>query len=82
MGQGGKAVDAFLGDEDHAAAVAAVAAVGPAAGDVFLAAEADAAVAPLAGLDADFDFVDEHVSPPRQLDSTTFTRRPWRSNFT
>ena len=35
MGQGGEAVDALAGDEDHAAAVAAVAAVGPAQGTYF-----------------------------------------------
>ena len=60
MGQGGEAVDAFAGDEDDAAAVAAVAAVGPAAGDEFLPVEGDAAVAPAAGLETDFHFIDEH----------------------
>ena len=53
-------VDARLGDDDHAAAVAAVAAVRPAARDVLLAPEADAPVAPVAGLDFDGDAVDEH----------------------
>ena len=60
MGQGGEAIDAFFGHQDDAAAVAAVAAVGPAARDVFLPAEADAAVTPFARLHADFRFVDEH----------------------
>ena len=60
MGQRGQAVDALLGHQDDAAAVAAVAAVGPAAGNIFLPAEADAAVAPFARLHANFHFVDEH----------------------
>ena len=60
MGQGGEAVDALLGHEDHAAAVAAVAAVGAAARDVFLPAEADAAVTPVARLEPHFHFVNKH----------------------
>ena len=60
LGQGGQVVDAVLGDDDHAAAVAAVAAVGPALGDVLLAPEADAAVAAAASLDFDSDAIDEH----------------------
>ncbi len=55
-----EAVDARLGDNDHAAAVAAVAAVGPATRNVLLAPEADATVAPFAGFDLDRDAVDEH----------------------
>ena len=50
MGQRGEAIDAFLGQEDDAAAVAAVAAVGPAARNVLLPAEAEAAVAAAARL--------------------------------
>ena len=60
LGQGGEAIDPLLGDEDDAAAVAAVAAVGSAAGDVLLPAEADAAVAPFAGLHLNLHLVDEH----------------------
>ena len=59
VGQGGQAVDAVAGQKHDAAAVAAVAAVGPAAGNVFLAAEADAPVTPFARLDPNFNFVDE-----------------------
>ena len=54
-GQGG------IGLEPDAAAVAAVAAVGTAARHVLLAAEADAAGAPVAALDEDLDLVDEHA---------------------
>ena len=60
MRQGGEAVDARLGHHDDAAAVAAVAAVGPAARHVLLAAEAHAAVAAAAGFDFDGDAIDEH----------------------
>ena len=49
MGQRRQAIDARLGHEDDAAAVAAVAAVGSAARNEFLAAKAEAAVAPFAG---------------------------------
>ncbi len=59
VGQGGKAVDAFLGQEDHAAAVAAVAAVGTAAGHEFFPAETDATVTPFARLNLDFHFIDK-----------------------
>ena len=59
VGQGGQAIDALSGQQHDAAAVAAVAAVRPAAGNVFLPAETDAAVAPLARLHANFDFVNE-----------------------
>ena len=55
-----QAVDALGRDDDHAAAVAAVAAVGPAARNVLLAAKADAAVAAAAGLDLQSDAIDEH----------------------
>ena len=50
-----------VGEEDDAAAVAAVAAVGAALGDVFLTAEGEAAVAAVAGLDFNDGFVDEHI---------------------
>ena len=60
MDQGREAIDARLGDDDHAAAVAAVAAVRPAARHVLLAPKADATVAPLAGFDLDRNAVDEH----------------------
>ena len=45
---------------EDVAAVAAVAAGGAAAGDEFFAAEGHAAVAAVAGLDADSCFIDEH----------------------
>src|SRR5215813_4851396 len=49
------------GLEPDAAAVTPVAAVGPAVGDVLLAAEADAAGTSVAALDEDIDLVDEHA---------------------
>ncbi len=67
MGEGGEAVDAGLGHQDDAAAVAAVAAVGPAAGDVLLAAEAHAAVAATAGFDIDCHAIDEHGRKSQEL---------------
>ncbi len=48
------------GDEEDRAAPPAVTAAGPAARHAHLAAEGHAAVAPVAGLDVDVDFVDEH----------------------
>ncbi len=60
MRERGKAIDPLLGDQNHAAAVAAVAAVRPAAGYVLFPAEADRPVAPLARFHSDFRFVDEH----------------------
>ena len=60
VGERRQAVDARLGDHDDAAAVAAVAAVRPAARHVLLAAEAHAAVAAFAGFDFDGDAIDEH----------------------
>ena len=56
-------VDAFARDEIDAAAVAAVAAVRPAARNELLAPEAHAAAAAGAGLDANVGFIDEfHAS--------------------
>src|SRR2546429_48183 len=52
-----------IGFEPDAAAVAAVAAVGAAAGNVLLTAEADTAGAPIAALDENIDLVDEHTHP-------------------
>ena len=49
-----------IGDEIDRAALAAVAAIGTAARDELLAAEAERAAAAVAGLDVDVDFVDEH----------------------
>jgi hypothetical protein len=49
------------GSHDDVAAAAAIAAGGPAAGDVFLAAESEAAVAAVAGLHQDSSFVNKHV---------------------
>src|ERR1044071_6762033 len=48
-----------IGHRDDVAAGAPVAAVGPAARDVFFAAKAHAAASAVAGFDLDFDFVDE-----------------------
>src|SRR5262245_32867085 len=50
-----------IGLEPDAAAVTAVAAVGAAIGNEFLAAEAHAAGAPVAALDEHIDLVDEHT---------------------
>ena len=50
----------LAGDQDHVAAVAAVAAAGTAAGNEFLAPERKTAVAAVAGFDGDYDFVDKH----------------------
>src|ERR1700689_421842 len=50
-----------IGDEDNVAAVAAIAAVGAAFGDVFLPSEGDAAVAAVAGFDLNDGFIDEHA---------------------
>src|SRR6185312_15053208 len=52
-------VEAFVGDQPHRTAETAVAAVGTTERDELLAAEADAAVAAIAGLDFDIGFVDE-----------------------
>ncbi len=53
-------VVALAGLHDDVAATAAVAARGPAAGHELFAAEGHAAVAAVAGFDANFGFVDEH----------------------
>ena len=52
-------VDVAVGDHDHAAALAAIATVRAALGDVFLAAERNHAVAAVAGGHVDLGFVDE-----------------------
>jgi len=51
---------ALRGDHDDVAAVTAVAAGGTAAGDEFFAPEGHAAVAAVAGFDANSCFIDEH----------------------
>jgi hypothetical protein len=61
VSQGAETVDSFAGQNDHAAPVAPVASVGAAPGHVLLASKADAAVSSVAGLDLNFDFVDEHL---------------------
>ena len=53
-----------VADQDDVAALAAVAAVGSALRDEFLATEADAAVAAVTGLQFNLGFVDKHL-PPR-----------------
>jgi hypothetical protein len=50
-----------IGDEVDRSALAAVAAVGTAARNELLAAEADRTATAVSGLDVDVDFVDEHV---------------------
>ena len=56
-------VVALRADHDDVAAAAAVAARGSAAGNELLAAEGHAAVAAVAGFDANFCFIDEHGEP-------------------
>ena len=58
----GERIDARFGDHDDAAAVAAVAAIGATARDVFFATEAHAAITAAAGFDFDGDAIDEHGS--------------------
>src|SRR5690606_9912734 len=58
--EGGQAIDAGRGHEDHAAAVAAVAAVRTTAGHVLLPAKAQAAIATAPGLDLDGNRIDKH----------------------
>ncbi len=60
MGEHGEAIDAFAGDQDHAAAVAAVAAVGSAQRHILFPPEADATVTPLARLETNDHFIDKH----------------------
>src|SRR5690606_39217919 len=52
-------VEIGVGDQDHVATVATVATVGAAAGHIFFPPKAQAAVAALAGMDADGCFIDE-----------------------
>src|SRR5436190_5840333 len=61
MGQRGQIVHAIFGDDDHTAAVAAVAAVGSAVRNVFFAPKAHAAVAAAASLNFNGDAIDEHL---------------------
>jgi hypothetical protein len=56
-----QAIDARLGDHDDAAAVAAVAAIWSAPGNVLFAPKAHATVAAAAGFDFDSDAIDEHL---------------------
>ena len=60
MGEHGETIDALAGQQDHAAAIAAVAAIRPTQGDVFFPPEADATVAPLAGLKRNDQLVNKH----------------------
>jgi hypothetical protein len=71
----GQAVDARLGDHDDAAAVAAVAAVGPAARDVLLPAEAHAAIAAAARFDIDSDAINKHDYQANQKKQGCTNRR-------
>src|SRR4051794_26878384 len=56
----GKRIDARFGDHDDAAAIAAIAAIRTAAGDVFFAAKAHAAIPAAAGFYFNGDAIDEH----------------------
>ena len=60
MCQRGQIVDAIFGDNDHAAALTAIATVGTAVRHILLAPKADAAVAAAAALDLNRDAIDEH----------------------
>ena len=55
----GQGIQFGVGPQVDTAAIAAIAAVGTAEGNVFLPPEADAAVAAVAGLDPDDDLIDE-----------------------
>ena len=61
VSESGQGIDSWLGNDDDAAAIAAVAAIGTAAWHVFFAAKADAAIAAAAGFDFNSDAIDEHV---------------------
>ena len=58
--EAGEVAPVRVGDDDHVAAAAPVAAVGPALRDLLLAAEAQAAVASAARLDANLGSIVEH----------------------
>ena len=64
-------VDAFRRQNDHAAAVAAIATVGTAFGNVALAAETAATVATVASRYLDLDAIDKHGSPPEEKRDTS-----------
>src|SRR5438270_282908 len=63
--EAGKVAPVGIGHDDHVAAPAAVAAVGPTLRDVLLAPEAQPAVAAAAGLDANLGSIMEHSRGPR-----------------
>jgi hypothetical protein len=56
----GKTINARFGNNDHAAAIPAIAAIGPTARDVLLAAKAHAAIPAAAGFNFNSDAIDEH----------------------
>ena len=60
VSDGREIVDAFFGHDNDATAIAAVAAIGPAARHVLFAAKAQAAIAAAAARDFDLYTVDEH----------------------
>ena len=85
LGQSRQVIDAVFGDDDHAAAVAAVAAVRATLRYVFLAPEAPAAIAAAAPLDFDSDAIDEHslwggrlTGPPTSHSMQKGRPRGWR----
>ena len=63
-----------IGDQIDRAALAAVAAIRPAARDELLAAEAERAAAAVSGRDVNVDFVDEHEVQATELDEVTNCR--------
>ncbi len=69
-----------IGFEQDASAVAAVAAVGPALGDVLLPPEADAPVAAFAGPNADFSLVDEEHAGNAKTPKSQKVKTPKRQN--
>ena len=71
VGERGQVVRVGDGPDDDRPAVAAVAAVRPALGDVLLPPEARHAAAPVAGLHEDLDTIDEHIHRPSACDCST-----------
>src|SRR5580704_9175323 len=69
----------LAGDQDHIAALASVAAAGPAARNEFLAPEGETAVAAVAGFDRNYDLIDKHVGGNRSI--TVAARKRLRKLF-
>ena len=71
MNQRRKVIGIRIGSKDDGAAVAAVAAVRPALGNIFFATETTHSLTAVAGLDKDIDAINEHVPPVFELDAST-----------